>query len=61
MSDPAPKRSSARPRLHKLAEGAIPQDELDTIDDVVEVDAEAYLRWLESGEGPEPCKSAVSR
>ena len=64
MSDPV-RAPSAPPerKLHRLhpddeAELATEGDEL-----VVELDAEqteAYLRWLETGEGPDPCAGAFS-
>jgi hypothetical protein len=34
-------------------------DDLEAMDQVLDVDAEAYLRWLETGEGPDPCESCV--
>ncbi len=32
-------------------------DEIEAMDRVLDVDSEAYLRWLETGEGPDPCES----
>lgn len=40
--------------LYRLPDDAIPPEELAVIDQIVEVDVEAYLRWLETGEGPDP-------
>lgn len=65
MSDPAgaPSESPKR-KLHRLH----PDDEAELAvegsDEVVELDAkqtEAYLRWLETGEGPDPCPGASSK
>ncbi|MBN1610860.1 MAG: hypothetical protein JW940_29785 [Polyangiaceae bacterium] len=35
-------------------------EDLAAMDRVVDVDAEEYLRWLETGEGPEPCEPEAS-
>jgi len=59
MSDPAEKAAptAERRKLYRLAEGALPPDELAALDDLLPADAtEAHLRWLESGaEGSDPC------
>lgn len=58
MSDPAerPAATAAKRKLHRLAEGALPHDELAALDELLLADTtEAHLRWLESGaEGPDP-------
>jgi hypothetical protein len=55
----APKAPSAtesdRPRFVYPEE--LTQEELEAMDRVLDVDSEAYLRWLETGKGPEPCGS----
>ena len=48
MSDPAAKRA-----LYRFPEELSP-DEAEQMDRVMDVDGEAYLRWL-AGEGPDPC------
>ena len=59
LSGPAerPTAAAAERKLHRLADGALPPDELEVLDELLPTDAtEAHLRWLESGaEGPEPC------
>jgi anti-sigma factor RsiW len=59
MSGPAerPTAAATERKLHRLADGALPPDELEVLDELLPADAtEAHLRWLESGaEGPEPC------
>jgi hypothetical protein len=59
MSGPAerPTAAAAERKLHRLADGALPPDELEVLDELLPADAtEAHLRWLESGaEGPDPC------
>lgn len=55
-----PLSESQRKQVFRLAEEPSAQ-ELAEIQAVVEVDSEAYLRWLESGEGPDPCEVAFSR
>lgn len=58
MSGPAerPTAAAAERKLHRLADGALPSDELAALDELVPADAtEAHLRWLESGaEGLDP-------
>jgi hypothetical protein len=64
MSDPSRAPSTPPERkLHRLH----PDDEAELAkqadERVVELDAkqtEAYLRWLETGEGPDPCAAAFS-
>jgi hypothetical protein len=56
MSDPAPKPGkpgAERPR-YRYPEDLTPEQR-EALVRAREVDAEAYLRWLETGEGPEPC------
>ena len=53
MSDPAPKPGAERPR-YRFPEELTPEQQAEMVR-AREVDAEAYLRWLETGEGPEPC------
>jgi hypothetical protein len=48
MSDPAEKRV-----LYRFPDELSP-DEAEQMDHVMDVDGEAYLRWL-AGEGPDPC------
>lgn len=59
MSDPAEKAASSTEgrKLHRLADGALPPEELAELDELLPADTtEAHLRWLESGaEGPDPC------
>jgi putative addiction module component (TIGR02574 family) len=31
------------------------------LENVVEVDAEAYVRWIETGEGPDPAEAAFAK
>lgn len=52
MSDSA--RASGRERLYRFPE-ELTAEELEQMDRVLDVDGEAYLRWLETGEGPDPC------
>jgi hypothetical protein len=63
MSEPAPSQPR-KGKLHRLH----PDDEAALAkagpDDVVELDAdqaEAYLLWLETGDGSDPCKDASSK
>lgn len=65
MSDPA-KAPSAPPerKLHRLH----PEDEAELAkegpEQVVELNAEqteSYLRWFETGEGPDPCAGVFSK
>ena len=65
MSDPvrAPSTPPERKlhRLHPDDEAALAKEPDER---VVELDAEqteAYLRWLETGEGPDPCADAFSK
>lgn len=37
------------------------REDHDLLDDVVQVDAEAYMRWLETGVGSDPCEVAFSK
>jgi hypothetical protein len=53
MSDPAEKRV-----LYHFPEKLTP-GEAEEMDRVLDVDGEAYLRWL-AGEGPDPCPPAHS-
>jgi hypothetical protein len=51
----SPADESDRPRFvypERLTPG-----ELQAMDEVLDVDSEAYLRWLETDEGPDPCGS----
>lgn len=49
-----------RKQVFRLAEEPSAQ-ELAEMQAVVQVDSEVYLRWLETGEGPDPCEVAFSR
>ncbi|MBN1610869.1 MAG: hypothetical protein JW940_29830 [Polyangiaceae bacterium] len=40
--------------------GELTAEDLAAMDHVVDVDGEAYLRWLETGEGPDPCEPESS-
>lgn len=53
MSDPAPSEQSKRPR-YRYPEDLTPEQVAQLQRSAV-VDAEAYLRWLETGEGSDPC------
>jgi hypothetical protein len=52
----SPADKSDRPRFVYPEE--LTPDELQAMDQVLDVDSEAYLRWLETGEGPDPCGSS---
>ena len=53
-ASPAPKPS--RPRV-RFPDGAFAPEDLKDMDRVLDVDGEAYLRWLE-GKGPDPCSES---
>jgi hypothetical protein len=56
MSDPVEPQQAAHPRHRYPAE--LSPDQQAQMDRVVELtpeQTEAYLRWLETGEGPDPC------
>lgn len=55
----SPPGAEERP-LYRLAEELTPSDLAD-MDEAIEVDLEEYLRWLETGEGTDPCERAFSR
>lgn len=55
-----PLSESQRKQVFRLAEEPSAQ-ELAEMQAVVQVDSKSYLRWLESGEGPDPCEVAFSR
>jgi hypothetical protein len=62
MVGPAPRERPGRWRKgtpHRYPDEVTAED-LAAMDRVVDVDAEAYLRWLESGKGPEPCEPESS-
>lgn len=52
---PEPERPKHGPHPDDVAAGAF-----DGADDLREVDAEAYLRWLETGEGDDPWPESSS-
>lgn len=53
MSDPAPKQESdLRPRFQRRE--TLTAEQIEQLDRSAIVDAEAYMQWLETGEGPEP-------
>jgi hypothetical protein len=52
---PEPERPKYGPHPDDVAAGAF-----DGADDLHEVDAEAYLRWLETGEGDDPWPESSS-
>ena len=44
----------AKKRVFYRVPEELPPDEVEQLDRVMDVDGEAYLRWL-AGEGPDPC------
>ena len=55
MSDPAKRPSqAAEPPRYRYPE-ELTAEQREQLKRSRVVDAEAYLRWLETGEGPEPC------
>jgi hypothetical protein len=59
-SDPTNKPPSADASPPYRYPDEVTAEDLAAMDRVVDVDAEAYLRWLESGKGPEPCEPESS-
>jgi hypothetical protein len=53
MSDPAERKLGEQPPRYRYPEELTPE-EIEQTKRVLNVDGEAYLRWL-AGDGPDPC------
>ena len=65
MSDPgqAPSAPPERKlhRLHPDDEAELAKESTEQVVELNSEQTEAYLRWLETGEGPDPCAGAFSK
>lgn len=48
----------AKPQSHRDERPVLPAEDAEGTHELLDVDGEAYLRWLETGEGEDPCRDS---